>query len=76
MPRWTPKARKRQRQLILERKPWLKSTGAKTPEGKAISSQNAKKKLTPEQAEFKALMDEFNAARKEFKKLLREAQLG
>jgi NAD(P)H-hydrate repair Nnr-like enzyme with NAD(P)H-hydrate dehydratase domain len=56
--------------LILERKPWLKSTGAKTPEGKAISSQNAKKILTPEQAEFKALMDELDAAKKEFKKLV------
>ena len=75
MPRWTPAARKRQRRLILERKPWLNSTGAKTPEGKAISSQNAKKKLTPEQVEFKALMDEFNAARKEMKKLLREIKL-
>jgi hypothetical protein len=61
--------------LILERKPWLNSTGAKTPEGKAISSQNAKKTLTPEQAEFKALMDEFDAARKEMKKLLREIKL-
>jgi hypothetical protein len=55
----------------LERKPWLNSTGAKTPEGKAISSQNAKQKLTPEQAELKALADELDAARKEMKKLLR-----
>ena len=75
MPRWTPEARDRQRRLILERKPWLKSTGAKTPQGKAISSQNAKKKLTTEQAEFKALMDEFNAARKEMKKLLTAAKI-
>jgi hypothetical protein len=59
--------------LILKRKLWLNSTGAKTPEGKAISSQNAKKKLTPEQAEFKVLMDEFDAARKEMKKLLKAA---
>ena len=74
MPRWTPAARQKQRQLILERKPWLKSTGAKTSEGKAISSQNAKKKLTPEDAEFKALMDEIDAARKELNKLLRAAK--
>jgi hypothetical protein len=59
----------------LERKPWLKSTGAKTPEGKAISSQNAKKKLTPEDAEFKAQMNEFHAALKEVKKLLREVNV-
>ena len=59
---------------MLERKPWLKSTGAKTPEGKAISSQNAKKKLKGEDAEFKALMDEIDAARKELNKLLRAAK--
>ena len=59
----------------MERKPWLKSTGARTPEGKAISSQNAKKTLTPEQAEFKALMDEFDVARKEIKKLLKDAKI-
>ena len=76
MPRWTPAARKRQRRLILERKPWLKSTGAKTPEGKVVSSQNAKKKLTQEQAEFKAQMDEINSALKEMKKLFRMAKLG
>jgi hypothetical protein len=58
----------------LERKPWLKSTGAITPEGKAISSQNAKKTLTPEQAEFKALLDKLDAARKEFKNLLKAAR--
>jgi hypothetical protein len=57
--------------LILKRKPWLNSTGAKTPEGKAISSQNAKKILTPEDARLKALMDRLNAAVKEAKKLLR-----
>jgi hypothetical protein len=62
--------------LILERKPWLNSTGAKTPEGKAISSQNAKKKLTPEEAKFKAQMDEINSALKEMKKLFRAAKVG
>jgi hypothetical protein len=59
----------------LERKPWLNSTGARTLEGKAISSQNAKKTLTLEQAEFKALMDEFDVARKEIKKLLKDAKI-
>jgi hypothetical protein len=61
--------------LILERKPWLNSTGAKTPEGKAISSQNAKKILTPEDARLKALMDRLNAAVKEAKKHLRAANV-
>jgi hypothetical protein len=59
---------------MLERKPWLKSTGAKTPEGKAISSQNAKKKLTPEEAEFKAQMDEIRSVLKEIRKFSRMAK--
>ena len=75
MPRWTPSARDRQRRLILERKPWLNSTGGDIPEGKAISSQNAKKILTPEDARLKALMDRLNAAVKEAKKHLRAANV-
>ncbi len=47
MPRWTPEARKRHSQLmqvkIHETKPWLHSTGAKTPEGKRTCSLNALK---------------------------------
>jgi hypothetical protein len=58
----------------LERKPWLKSTGAKTPAGKAISSQNAKKKLTTEEAEFKAQMDEIRSVLKEIRKFSRMAR--
>jgi hypothetical protein len=59
----------------LERKPWLNSTGAKTPEGKAISSQNAKKTLTPEDARLKDLMDRLKVAVKEAKKHLRAANV-
>lgn len=42
-PRWTPERAEKQRQWMLKNKPWLKSTGAKTPEGKAICSQNGRK---------------------------------
>jgi hypothetical protein len=35
-------------------KPWESSTGAKTPEGKAISSQNARLKLNPAEAAARA----------------------
>ena len=38
---WTPERRARQSQLIHKWKPWEKSTGASTPEGKKISSKNA-----------------------------------
>jgi len=40
---WDDESRQRQREVIMERKPWLKSTGAKTAEGKAISKMNALK---------------------------------
>ena len=43
MRNWTPEQRQRQRELIQRWKPWEKSTGAKTPEGKKRSSQNAYK---------------------------------
>ena len=40
---WTPKRRKRQAKLIHQWKPWEKSTGPKTEEGKAVSKMNALK---------------------------------
>lgn len=43
MTSWTPERRQRQAELIRAWKPWEKSTGAKTPEGKKRSSQNALK---------------------------------
>lgn len=38
---WTPEQRARQAQLIHRWQPWRQSTGARTSEGKAVSSQNA-----------------------------------
>jgi hypothetical protein len=43
MRHWTPEERLRQAELIKNWQPWKQSTGAKTPEGKARSSQNAYK---------------------------------
>ena len=40
---WTPERRKRQAELIQLWQPWEHSTGARTPQGKAVSSQNAYK---------------------------------
>lgn len=40
---WTAEERQRQRELINRVKPWEKSTGARTPEGKARSAKNAYK---------------------------------
>ena len=79
MPRWTPASREKQRQLILTRKPWQHSTGAKTVAGKVRSKMNAVKVLTPEQLEMKANVDEINrilrdsrAKFKELKRLVKE----
>jgi len=50
MPRWTPEARARQREIIIKSKPWEKSTGPKTLEGKEIVACNPIKHglFTPE----------------------------
>ncbi len=40
---WTPERRQAQRERIQASRPWERSTGPKTPEGKAASSQNASK---------------------------------
>lgn len=41
--KWSDAQRAKQSELIRNWKPWQHSTGAKTPEGKAISSMNAEK---------------------------------
>ena len=43
MRHWTTEERLKQSQLIQSWQPWNKSTGARTPEGKAVSSRNAHK---------------------------------
>lgn len=43
MPRWTPAAKERQRQLIQQQQPWKHSTGPRTAAGKAKVSRNAQK---------------------------------
>lgn len=39
--KWTPEQKAKQSALIHSWKPWEQSTGAKTPEGKKLSSKNA-----------------------------------
>ena len=41
MPRWTPEARRIQGEIARRRRSWTRSTGPRTPEGKARSSRNA-----------------------------------
>ena len=40
---WDQEAREKAREDINKRKPWLKSTGAKTKKGKEVSKMNALK---------------------------------
>jgi hypothetical protein len=40
---WTPERRARQAALIHTWRPWEKTTGPKTPQGKAMASRNAYK---------------------------------
>ncbi|WP_157662637.1 hypothetical protein [Sulfuriferula sp. AH1] len=42
---WTPEARAKQAELIRGWMPWKSSSGARTPQGKAISAQNRAKSL-------------------------------
>ena len=62
---WTPEQRQSQRELIQRWKPWTKSTGAKTQQGKKRSGQNAYK--TGKRQEVRDLIKQIN-------KLLREQQ--
>lgn len=55
---WTEKRRKEYRDRINEIKPWEKSTGARTPEGKAITSQNPKKHFTEKKTFITELLSE------------------
>ncbi|MHB1117773.1 hypothetical protein [Sideroxydans sp.] len=58
---WTQAQRVRQAKLIHKWKPWKKSTGAKTPGGKAITSKNA--------VNF-SIREDLRALRRENKKIL------
>ena len=67
--KWTPEQRLRQSEAITRWKPWERSTGAKTPQGKAISSKNATK--TGNSVYVRELIKEMNRILKEQKDLIR-----
>ena len=58
---WTPERRARMAQQIKNWQPWQHSTGAKTAEGKARSSQNANKGRGALMAQIKELRRELMA---------------
>jgi len=67
MRNWTPEQRQRQRELIQRWKPWEKSTGARTKEGKARVSKNALK--TGQSLEIRELFKYLNRLLKDQKEL-------
>ena len=62
---WNNEARQAAREEIMEHKPWLKSTGAKTAVGKAKSKMNALK-ISPE---LHSLIKEMNSLMKQQKEI-------
>lgn len=66
---WTADRRQRQRESIQRWKPWEKSTGARTAEGKAKVSRNAVK--TGDSLEIRELIKYLNGLLKDQKDLIR-----
>ena len=65
---WTADRRQRQRELIQTWKPWEKSTGARTAEGKAKASKNAVK--TGKSLEVRELFKYLNGLMSKQKELI------
>lgn len=66
---WTPERRARQAELIRTWRPWAKSTGPRTAEGKARTSRNGFKGGF--RATLRDLARELNAALREQREALR-----
>ena len=69
MRNWTSEQRQRKRELIQLWKPWKKSTGAKTPEGKRKLSQNLFK--TGKSLEIREMIKQFNKLLKDQKESIK-----
>ena len=65
---WTLEQRQRQSEAIKRWKPWERSTGPKSPEGKATVSRNAFN--GGDMADFRASVKEFNDAMRKQRALL------
>ena len=64
---WTEERKQKQRELIQNWKPWEKSTGAKTPKGKAKSKMNAYKYGS---SEARMMLREFNSLLRDKRRLI------
>lgn len=70
---WTPERRARQAELIRSWKPWEKSTGPKTPDGKAKAARNGDPfpQWAAERAEVRNLRQWANELLREHRELLK-----
>lgn len=66
---WTDEQRARQSAMIRQWQPWAKSTGARTLEGKAVSSQNVIVGQRKRKAEIEQARHELDAALAKLRKL-------
>lgn len=68
---WTDEQKARQAALIHTWKPWTRSTGARTPEGKAVSSKNVLRGNANRAAALAIAKQELQAAKAKVAKLSR-----
>jgi hypothetical protein len=66
---WTDEQRARQSAIIQRWQPWRNSTGARTPEGKAVSSKNVLVGQRNKQRALELARQELNAAQAKIRKL-------
>jgi len=69
MRHWTPEERLKQSKAIRSWKPWERSTGAKSPQGKVISSKNAIK--TGDSVYVRELIKQINRILRKQKEFIR-----
>jgi hypothetical protein len=65
--RWTAEQKEQQSRKIHDWKPWEKSTGPITPEGKSVSSKNAQYEACQSFNELRMLKEELDSAGKSYK---------
>ena len=68
---WTDEQKARQAALIRAWKPWTRSTGPATPEGKAVSSKNVLRGNANRAAALEIAMQELQAAKAKVARLTR-----
>jgi hypothetical protein len=74
MSRVSDAGRQKIRETIMKTKPWLKSTGPRTPEGKKIANANGRRK-SPELKQLEETMKAMRKAQRERSKKLDEMLL-